>query len=257
MSLPIQRLCTIFALAFFFGSPAHAIVNVLPVPGKEISGLSGSATLKGSIKTGNTDIIDVGLSGATIYGSELFQTSLRASANYGEKSNEKYLYNTFEHLRIRYKLSGVITPEAFIQHQFNEFRAIKFRGLVGLGAAFTLWEEDAGHAVLGTTYMLEREVANGEPINLNSKDLVSRWSNYLQLGFKTESNVHFSSTLFVQPLLSDFGDLRIYNESGFSVKVHENAAIGTSFKLTYDSKPLNADVEKLDTATVAQLTLKF
>ena len=117
--------------------------------------------------------------------------------------------------------------------------------------------KDAGHAVLGTTYMLEREVANGEPINLNSKDLVSRWSNYLQLGFKTESNVQFSSTLFVQPLLSDFGDLRIYNESGFSVKVHENAAIGTSFKLTYDSKPLTADVEKLDTATVAQLTLKF
>ena len=63
MSLPIQRLCTIFALAFCFGAPAHAIVNVLPVPGKEVSGLSGSATLKGSIKTGNTDIIDVGLRG--------------------------------------------------------------------------------------------------------------------------------------------------------------------------------------------------
>lgn len=252
-----KRFVVILLLSLVIASPAMAIVNVLPAPGKEVSGISGSATLKGSVKTGNTDIIDVGLSGATIYGSQLFQTSFRASVNYGEKSDEKYMYNTFEHLRFRYKLNETITPEAFIQHQFNEFRAIKFRGLLGLGAAFTLWQTDTGHVVLGTTFMLEREVANGEEINLESKAIVSRWSNYLQLAIKTENDVTFSSTLFAQPLFSDFADYRIYNESGFSVKVHENASIGTSFKLTYDSKPLETAVEKLDTATTAQLTLKF
>ena len=50
MSLPIPRLCTIFALAFCFGSPAYAIVNVLPVPGKEVSGLSALLHLKAVLR---------------------------------------------------------------------------------------------------------------------------------------------------------------------------------------------------------------
>lgn len=253
----IKRFVIFTTFTVLTGSPAFAIVNVLPAPGKEISGLSGSATLKGSLKTGNTEIMDIGLSGATIYGSENFQTSLRASFNYGEKSDETYLYNTFEHLRFRFKLNDWVTPEAFIQHQFNEFRAIKFRGLLGLGAAFTLWEAASGYIVFGATYMLEREVANGDPINLDRQKVVSRVSNYLQLSFKTDNDVTFSSTVFVQPLLKDVADLRIYNESGFSVKIHKNVAVGTSFKLTYDSRPLTADVEKLDTATLASVTLQF
>ena len=257
MSLLIRRLLSASLLSLVLSSPAMAIVNTLPAPGKEVSGLSGSATLKGSVKTGNTDIVDVGLSGAAIYGSEQFQTSLRASFNYGEKSDETYLYNTFEHLRFRFKLNDWLTPEAFLQHQFNEFRAIKFRGLFGLGAAFTLWESNGDYIVLGATFMLEREVANGEAITLASKAIVSRLSNYVQFAFKTDNDVTFSSTVFVQPLLADFNDLRIYNESGFSVNVHENIAVGTSFKLTYDSKPLTEDVEKLDTATLAKLTFKF
>ena len=257
MLFPIQRLLGVMLLSLVIASPALAIVNTLPAPGKEVSGLSGSATLKGSLKTGNTDIIDLGLSGAAIYGSENFQTSLRASVNYGEKSDETYLNNTFEHLRFRYKLNEWLTPEAFIQHQFNEFRAIKFRGLLGLGAAFTLWDSEGSFLVLGTTYMLEREVANGEKISLETQKIVSRLSNYLQLSLKTTNDVVFSSTVFVQPLLTDFSDLRIYNESGFSVKVHEDVAIGTSFKLTYDSRPLTDDVEKLDTTTLATLTFKF
>ena len=48
MSLPIQRLCTIFALALGFGSPAHAIV-ILPVP-ERISGLSALLHLKAVLK---------------------------------------------------------------------------------------------------------------------------------------------------------------------------------------------------------------
>ena len=257
MSLLIRRLLSVSLLSLMISSPAMAIVNTLPAPGKEVSGLSGSATLKGSMKTGNTDIVDVGLSGAAIYGSEAFQTSLRASFNYGEKSDETFLYNTFEHLRLRFKLNDWLTPEAFIQHQFNEFRAIKFRGLLGLGAAFTLWEAQGNYVVFGATYMLEREVANGEEITLAPKTIVSRLSNYVQVAFKTENDVTFSSTIFVQPLLSDFEDLRIYNESGFSVNIHKNIAVGSSFKLTYDSKPLTDDVEKLDTATLAKLTFKF
>ena len=253
----IRQLLGVMLLNLVIASPALAIVNTLPAPGKEISGFSGSATLKGSLKTGNTDIMDIGLSGAAIYGSEDFQTSLRASINYGEKSDETFLNNTFEHLRFRYKLNEWLTPEAFIQHQFNEFRAIKFRGLVGLGAAFTLWDSDGSFLVLGTTYMLEREVANGEKISLEAQKIVSRLSNYVQLSLKTINNVVLSSTVFVQPLLADFSDLRIYNESGFSVKVHENIAVGTSFKLTYDSKPLTDDVKNLDTTTVATLTFKF
>ena len=132
-----------------------------------------------------------------IYGSEDFQTSLRASINYGEKSDETFLNNTFEHLRFRYKLNDWLTPEAFIQHQFNEFRAIKFRGLVGLGAAFTLWDSDGSFLVLGTTYMLEREVANGEKISLEAQKIVSRLSTtLLNIRGNKRSSLSFPSPTF-------------------------------------------------------------
>ena len=238
-------------------SQAWAIVNVLPAPGSEATGLSGSATLKGNIKTGNTELIDVGLSTTTVYGSDDFQTSLKAAINYGEKSDETYLYNSFEHLRIRYKLTDFVTPEAFLQHQFNQFTSIKFRGLIGIGAAFSLWSQDASHLVFGSTLMVEQEVASGEAIKFDADKIVSRWSNYLQIDFKTDTDVTFSSTIFVQPQMTNVKDIRILNETGFSVKVRKNISLGSSFKLAYDSRPISESVEKLDTATTVRLTLSY
>ena len=253
----LNKLLSVVLLSLALPCQALAIVNVLPAPGSEATGLSGSATLKGNIKTGNTDLIDVGLSTTTVYGSDNFQTSLKAAINYGEKSDETYLYNSFEHLRIRYKLTNFITPEAFVQHQFNQFTSIKFRGLVGLGAAFSLWSQDASHLVFGSTLMMEQEVASGESIKFDADKIVSRWSNYLQIDFKTDTNVTFSSTIFVQPQITNVKDIRILNETGFSVKERKNVSLGSSFKLAYDSRPISESVEKLDTATTIRLTLSY
>ena len=104
MSLTIQRLCTIFALALFFGSPAHAIVNVSGPRKGDLGSIRLCYT--SSIKTGNTDIIDVGLSGAQ-YTEVNFSDVSRASATMA-KNRTKYLYNTFEHLRIR-QVGDIIT----------------------------------------------------------------------------------------------------------------------------------------------------
>ena len=167
MSLPIPRL--LYHLrsrrSVLAHRPTPSSMSCSRSPEKRSRVFPALRLLKGSIKTGNTDqVIDVGLSGATIYGSEsLPDVSDEPVPTMAKNRREVSLQWTFEHLRIRYKLSDLITPEAFLSNiNSTRFRAIKFRGLVGLGAAFTLWEEDAGHAVFGTTYMLEREVASGE-----------------------------------------------------------------------------------------------
>ena len=52
-----------------------------------------------------------------------------------------------------------------------------------------------------------------------------------------EETVTFSSTTYAQPLLKDWGDYRISNETSLSLNISKKLTFNATFKYAFDSQP--------------------
>ncbi len=247
--------------ALITSTPALAIVNVLPT-GQSEDGFSGKLSTSVTWRTGNTDLLQLAASTNAAYHQGKHGVLFKAQVTYGSKSSDVYIARTFEHLRYRFAVLDWLTAETLLQHQYDMFKKLKFRALVGGGMAASWQPLDDLSLVLGSTYLLEREVEGEDAeITLSSfSDFDHRWSNYLQLGWNITETIGLKSTTFLQPKLTDFGDLRIHSENGLTVKANDVFSITVSFTATYDSEPYsdeNTDVESLDTNLKTTLGFNF
>ena len=255
-------LSTVLVLGVLITSaPALAIVNVLP-SGTSKDGFAGKFATSITWRTGNTDLLQWSGSANASYHEKNHGLLFKAQVTYGAKSEEVYIARTFEHIRYRYTLLDWLTTEALFQHQYDMFKALKFRALLGWGLAASWQPFENFSAVFGSTYLLEREIeGSDEPITFSSfADFDHRWSNYLQVGWNITNTIGLSSTTFVQPDFADFSDLRIHSESGLTVKANDVFAVKVSFSATYDSEPYSdtdTTVEPLDTNLKTSLEFSF
>ena len=236
-------------------TPASAIVNVLPA-GKGEDGFSGKFSTSLTWRTGNTELLQLSGSGNAAYHHADHGVLFKAQVTYGEKGGEPYLHRHFEHIRYRYSVSEWLTAETFLQHQFDEGKRLKFRGLAGLGIAMSWQPLDDFSAVLGSTYLFELEVEGVDEVTIDTMDKYHRWSNYIQLGWDVTETIGLKSTTFVQPRFDDFGDMRILSENGLTVKANDVFGITLSFNASYDSAPFD-NVEPLDTNLMTSLDFTF
>ena len=247
--------------ALLTSAPALAIVNVLPT-GQGEDGFSGKLSTSVTWRTGNTDLLQLAASTNAAYHQDKHGVLFKAQVTYGSKSSDVYIARTFEHLRYRYAVLDWLTTETLLQHQYDMFKKLKFRALLGLGVAASWQPLEDLSLVLGSTYLLEREV-EGEDVEITLSgfsDFDHRWSNYLQLGWNVTESIGLKSTTFLQPKFNDFGDLRIHSENGLTVKANKVFAITVSFTATYDSDPYsdaNTEVESLDTNLKTSLDFTF
>lgn len=242
-------------------APASAIVNVLPT-GTVKDGFAGKFSTSVTWRTGNTNLLQWAGSGNASYHQGNHGLLFKAQVTYGSKSDEVYIARTFEHIRYRYTLTDWLTTETLLQHQYDMFKALKFRALLGWGLAGNWQPSDNFSAVFGSTYLLEREIEGSDaPITLSSfSEFDHRWSNYLQVGWNITETIGLNSTTFIQPKFDDFSDLRIYSENGLTVKANDVFSVKVSFSATYDSDPYSDTdtvVESLDTNLKTSLVFSF
>ena len=142
--------------ALLISGPAWAIVNVLPT-GESKDGFAGKLSTSVTWRTGNTELLQLAASTNASYHQDAHGVLFKAQVTYGSKASDVYIARTFEHLRYRYELLEWLTAETLLQHQYDMFKQLKFRALVGFGVA-THWQpwEDLS-LVFGSTYLLERD----------------------------------------------------------------------------------------------------
>lgn len=247
--------------ALLISAPASAIVNVLPT-GEGEDGFSGKLSTSVTWRTGNTELLQLAGSANAAYHSDKHGVLFKAKLTYGSKSSDIYIARSFEHLRYRYALLDWLTTETLFQHQYDMFKKLKFRALVGAGMAANWQPLEDLSLVFGSTYLLEREVEGDDvDITLSSfSDFDHRWSNYLQVGWNITESIGLKSTTFLQPKFTDFGDLRIHSENGLTVKANDVFGITIAFTATYDSQPysdVDTVVESLDTNLKTSLDFTF
>lgn len=133
----IRRLLALLILRSPLHAAAGRIVNVQSAASREAKeGLSGELSGLLNWTSGNTEVTQVSAGLAPLYLDGLHRLFLSAKATYGLDQGSAYINNTFKHLRYRYRLGPWLSPETFVQHEYDEFRRLSVRMLYGVGPRF-------------------------------------------------------------------------------------------------------------------------
>lgn len=233
------------------------IVNVLPDADDESSGFD--MVLAGAVdrRSGATDILLLSGRARASYRSRGRLALAIAEGEFGKKSGDRFAFRRFEHLRYRTPVAGVLSVEAFAQHEMNEFRRLGRRSLGGVGLRGEAAIGEQGTFAIGSAVMRESErLRDGDEDDAGGTSALSRWSNYVSLEWRLSDIATVSHTTFAQPRIDDFGDLRVLSEMGLALTVTKRVGLRLSFTLTHDSRPPTG-VNTTDTRTKTSLTAKF
>jgi len=146
---------------------------------------------------------------------------------------EKFSNSGFGHLRYNHKFGKSIRWEVFTQLQYNALTKIKKRAIVGSGPRFKLTQFEKARFYLGLAYMFEYE-EDTDPKFIHRDQ---RISSYFTFSLFPEELVTLTSTTYGQPLLADFKDFRLTNETNLSLEVTKKLIFNSTFKYAFDSRP--------------------
>lgn len=200
-----------------------------------------------SSKWSGTGSLDIGLIKNT---NSIFRITNRIRLQYNTKKSlylfindlnlQKIEDNSFvnrgtQHLRFNKTLGEGIKFEAFAQSQYDAVSNIKFRGLLGIGPRFRLSKNKNFRYYLGTLLMYEHEEALDNSIEI-LKDF--RGSTYFSCSLFPLEHLSIVSTTYYQPMLKQFSDFRISNETSIAFRILENLAFKTTFIYNFDTDPI-------------------
>ena len=236
MKLRYFLLISVFTIAVFSSEKATSqILNAESLRKvTDTSGYSGSASLDFQLKRNVNDFFTISSNVHLQYKMNnhlvLFKNDLDFQKIEGEKLSNSFI----SHLRYNYKLSQLLTWEAFAQGQYNKVNLINFRGLTGTGPRFKLSQLENYKFYLGSLVMYEyEEVLDGvTPIQ---RDI--RGSVYFSFSLYPNEHISIVSTTYYQPQLGKFKDYRISSQSSLLVGLFKNFALKTSYTFTYDAFP--------------------
>lgn len=253
-----MRLLTL-ALALLTGIPpmSRAQVNTEAMRVFDVDGFA--TTLGGDllIESGNSDLVELGLNARFDYRRARHYTFLTGALRYGEEGGATFRNRAFGHLRYNYRIASWLTGEAFTQLQQDGFKLLQLRALVGGGGRLRYVDAEAVRLFQGTALMYEREKLNAdEVVGHPARSSVVRWSNYVNVRVPLSEATSFISTVYVQPRVDDFGDLRLLHDATLAVALTRHLTLRTTLNLSYDSRPPD-NVEDLDLALRNGIEVRF
>jgi hypothetical protein len=149
--------------------------------------------------------------------------------------DNSFVNKGIQHFRYNRKLTERLKLEVFTQSQYDAISDIKFRGLLGAGPRFKLSKSKDYRFYLGTLLMFEYEESSDNSIAI-LRDF--RGSTYLSCSIYPLENLSLVSTTYYQPLLKQFSDFRISNETSIGFKVLKNLLFKTTFTYNFDASPI-------------------
>ena len=160
---------------------------------------------------------------------------LLGSYNFLKAGNQKFLSNSFEHIRYNYKLSKLVRWEIFTQLQNNQITQIGSRFLLGTGPRFRLITKKRIHLYVATSVMYEKEKEITKPV-VYDKDI--RSNNYVVFTLTPKSGVmELISTTYYQPLFKNWEDYRVLNQISLKVKTSKRLSLSLNWNYLFDSRP--------------------
>ncbi len=263
--LPRPSLCVtafVSATALSLALDSGAQVNTETLR-KRIKTVGYSLILEGSLTgdAGNTEGIAVG--GGIGGGWARYPNLLFAYArfDYTKYNGVESVDKTFAHARYNYELEPWLWGELFAQAQSDAFQRLDLRNLFGIGPRFLVLRDillPDFDVFVGTAYMFERDAITPVPGSLGAQNQSTqvwhRWSSYLTLQWAIDPRAILATTMYVQPAITDFRDVRVLSETLLTFKVTKVLSAGVAGSVRYDSEPptgvLPTDTEIKNTLVV-------
>jgi hypothetical protein len=183
-------------------------------------GLNGSS--------GTVDRTNYSLEGRFDNNSSNWQRFAIFSYKREEKDNSITSNNTFMHLRGVRKITPLVAIEGFIQLSEKPLQKIKRRELIGAGLRLSPYKS----IKIGLGIFNENE----ERILSEARETV-RINSYITNSFNISETASFDTTLYIQPDLEDFSELRSYLVIGLRLKISERFSSIITYENTHDSSP--------------------
>ncbi len=249
------------ALALATSGVARAQVNTENLR-KRVKVVGYTFLLEGSLTAdaGNTEGIAAGGGIGGGVASERHLAFAYARADYSRYGGVTSVNKTFAHARYNYEVTPGVWGEVFAQAQSDQFQRLALRSLLGIGPRFQIVHTAVPQdfdVYLGTSYMLERDaikVAPGAPDE--SVQLWQRWNTYATVQWQVDERVIVATTLYAQPAIPDYGNVRVLSESIATFKITKLLTASISGTVRYDSAP-PTDVKTADAEIKNTLALTF
>jgi len=159
-----------------------------------------------------------------------------AIAHYGflKGGKDKFVSNSFGHLRYNRKFNSWLRWEIFTQAQNNFATNIDARYLVGTGPRFKLADNRFFHLYIASLFMYEYERERSIPpiIHRNIRN-----SSYISFTIRPDNIIEIISTTFYQPLPGKMTDFRILNETLLKAKTGKHFSLAIEWNYLFDAFP--------------------
>lgn len=246
----MPRYC--FALVLFgwlfVTASARAQVNTERMRALDADGVAAEVDGDVALQSGNADVFEVGLGLRVDARKGRNYTFLVGRVRYGEKDGDAFRNRSFAHLRYNRTLVPWLVGESFAQVERDGFAQLQLRTLGGVGLRVRYLDTETVKVFQGTTPMYEYESLDVDAVARHSAQTSRvRWSNYLNVRFQVTEATYLRTTLYVQPRVDAFDDVRVLNEAVLGVAITERVSLNVRFDLRYDSRPPD-EVEDLDLA---------
>ena len=220
-----------FFLIIIFLYPNNIYSQIVNMESSRKEGLIGShfqinIGLNGS--SGTVDRTNYSLEGRVDVNSDKWQRFGILSYKREEKDDSITSNNTFLHLRGVRKISPLLAVEGFIQLSEKPLQKIKRRELIGAGIRLSPYKLIR----VGLGIFNEDE----ERVLSKSRETV-RINSYITNSFNISESASFESTLYIQPDIEDFSELRSYLVLGLRLKISERFSSIITYENTHDSSP--------------------
>jgi hypothetical protein len=247
----MSRFWVVIAAISFTASLARAqIVNVqgaLARPPAE-DGLIGTVEAKLNWREGNNPLFDVGGAGNVVVRRGSVLGLVLARGEYGTSRGLTLTRKSFEHVRARIELDHRWRWEAFAQHEYDQFRRLSLRALVGTGPAFQIVDTSAIAVLAGAAYLFEYDRLDHRAgtVDAGQRRTQHRSSVYVTGHEDLATGITIVETIYVQPRLDHPEDVRVLGELSVVSKLAAWLALKNSLTVAYDRSPPDS-IKRYDT----------
>ena len=254
-SLPILAVLVI-AVAALYPADSSAQINIERLRTQD-EGLSANADLAFAFRSGNSDLYDVSLGGQINHRNDNRFILGIARIRYGESDGTTYNSSAFAHLRYTQWFGALVAGELFGQLENDRFTLLQLRTLIGSGIRLRLAETDNVSAFLGSAAMYEIEDLDASKVTVHpSSSRVVRWSNYLSFSWKISESASFSTTVYAQPQVDAFSDVRLLQDAALSFDITESVSFRVVFRQRFDNHPPD-DIDRHDAFLENGIRVRF
>lgn len=227
--ISIKNILFLFLSLFLLNDLVFAqIVNMESARKESLSGFQFQANFGLNGSSGTVDRTNYSVETRLDYNSNKWQRFGVFSYKREEKDDSITSNNTFFHLRAVRKVNNLVSWEVFSQLSEKPLQKIKRRELFGVGVRLSPYKT----LRVGLGLFDENE----ERI-LSETRKTTRLNTYITNDFKISDTATFESTLYIQPDIDDFSEVRSFFVAGLRLKITEKFSSIISYENTYDSSP--------------------